>query len=262
MQVKCPICSLPLQLNGNQLVCKNHHSFDKAKQGYFHLDITNKKSKGDDALMVQGRIRFLNTGAYAFLKDKLNVLMQQYQVESLLDYACGPGYYCQGMDVNDKIGIDLSKNAIKYAASHDSSSHYYVANGFHLPFFDNSFDCILVVFAPNSLEEFKRLLKPNGILVIVTPAANHLIEIKKVLYKNVYTNTFQALSMPFHLVDNHVINQRVTMDQTMISDCFDMTPYRYKTSKEAIDKLHKIDQLNVTCEFNVSIYTLTLNERN
>ena len=257
MQIKCPICHQLMTENNNRLTCVNNHSFDKAKQGYYHLDTTNKKHKGDDSLMVTGRIRFLSSGAYDHLVCALQQIMHHFNIHSLLDYACGPGFYASKLDVNDKVGIDLSKEAIKYAAKNDKSTHYYIANGFSLPFFDHSFDGIMVVFAPNSLDEFARLLKKDGHLIIVSPGPNHLVEMKHVLYDTVYTNPYKPIEdSRFLLQHSATISQKVTMNQTMIADCFDMTPYRYKTKPSAILKLHQIEKLDITCEFMISIYTL------
>lgn len=254
MILKCPYCNNPLTLVNKSYVCDNHHSFDLAKQGYLHLDTNHKSNKGDDAFMVNQRINFLNDGFYDFLVDKLQSIMDRYHVTTLLDYACGPGYYCSKFNVTEKIGIDLSKSAIKYAAAHDKSSMYLVANGFHLPFYDNTFDCITIVFAPLSYDEFYRLLKPNGIVIIVSPASDHLFEIKQALYEKPYLNKpFEVSDPRFKVVDTITVSQQKIMNTAQLNACFDMTPYRYKTSKQALEKLQSIDQLNVTTSFTITL---------
>lgn len=46
-----------------------------------------------------------------------------------------------------------------------------------LPVQDAAADVILDVFAPRSGQEFARVLRPGGVLVVVTPAPGHLAEL-------------------------------------------------------------------------------------
>jgi len=48
-----------------------------------------------------------------------------------------------------------------------------------LPVRDDSADVVLCVFAPRNPAEFARLLRPRGRLVVVTPAENHLVELRE-----------------------------------------------------------------------------------
>ena len=71
----------------------------------------------------------------------------------------------------------MSKNKI---------SNYFVASAFRIPIASGETDCVTKIFAPDSPEEFSRILKPDGKLLEVIPGENHLLELKQKLYEKVY----------------------------------------------------------------------------
>ena len=97
----------------------------------------------------------------------------------LLDVGCGAGFLSnelakQGLQVT---GVDLSKESLKVAARHDKtkSVYYQVADAYHLPFEDQSFDVLTAmdflehVDRPKEvIKEFSRVLKPNGLFIFHT----------------------------------------------------------------------------------------------
>lgn len=112
----------------------------------------------------------------------------------LLDVGCGAGFLSnelakQGLKVT---GIDLSEESLKVAQSHDEtkSVHYLVADAYHLPFLDQTFDVLTAmdflehVEHPNEIiKEFSRVLKPDGLFIFHTYNRNpfaYLIIIKLV----------------------------------------------------------------------------------
>ena len=50
-----------------------------------------------------------------------------------------------------------------------------------LPLRDNSVDAITVIFAPRNPAEFQRVLAPGGEVVVLTPGAGHLDELREPL---------------------------------------------------------------------------------
>ena len=71
----CPVCGGSLAWGEHACRCPEGHSFDIAAQGYVNLLLANQKSSpnpGDNAEMVAGRTRFLDSGSYAPLSDALN----------------------------------------------------------------------------------------------------------------------------------------------------------------------------------------------
>ena len=90
MKLICPVCASPLRKENKEAVCDNNHHFDYAKSGYLNLLVSNKKVHGDDAAMVKARTAFLESGGYAFLRNRLSELTEDSHV--LADLGCGEGY--------------------------------------------------------------------------------------------------------------------------------------------------------------------------
>ena len=202
----CPLCASPLDRAERSYTCPNGHCFDVAKEGYVHLLPANKKhskSPGDDKGMVTARNQFLSRGYYAPLRDALCALALKYtgpQV-SVLDSGCGEGYYTAGIHAAltgagrevRLTGIDLSKPSVRLAAKRVPAGEFAVASAYHLPVADRSVDLLLNCFSPLALEEFRRVLRPGGLFLYVVPAANHLWELKQVLYDTPYPNQEQDI---------------------------------------------------------------------
>ena len=56
-----------------------------------------------------------------------------------------------------------------------------VASIYDLPFEDGCFKALTLTFSPYSGEEYRRVLKENGLLYMVIPGSRHLWELKEVL---------------------------------------------------------------------------------
>lgn len=69
-----------------------------------------------------------------------------------------------------------------------TNCEFAVASSFQLPFIDKFADLIVCTFAPVSNDEYARVLKDGGKLVVVSPSPRHLFELKEVLYEKPYEN--------------------------------------------------------------------------
>ena len=97
----CPLCGAPLA-GDNALKCPSGHSFDRAKEGYWHLlpvQNTRTKAPGDSREMVAARRAFLSAGYYGIFGQALGELCLEYGQPKagkplrLLDAGCGEGWY-------------------------------------------------------------------------------------------------------------------------------------------------------------------------
>ena len=103
--------------------------------------------------------------------------------EAVLDAGCGEGYYLSQLGwIPERWGIDISRDAVRYAAVRDRSAHWLTATAAHLPFADGGFDCVLSMFALTAGAEFARVLRPGGIFVQVLAGQNHLPGLKSIIY--------------------------------------------------------------------------------
>ncbi len=251
--MRCPICHEPLDHQGKVFVCKNRHSFDQARQGYVNLS-RKQKSSGDNTKMVQARSAFLESGPYDFLRDEIRQDLKQIHPDVLIDLGCGQGYYTKSFAecARDSYGIDLSVPAIAHAAGQDKKTQYIVGSIFDLPFDDDSVDAMVSIFTPLPTKEIHRVLKPDGTLIVAGPGKEHLLELKELLYDRVRLNDEPTDKLDgFHLKSRKVIREKKHVED--VKSLLDMTPYAYKTSKEAMEKIENLkDGLDVTFEFVVS----------
>ncbi|MBQ9822878.1 MAG: methyltransferase domain-containing protein [Solobacterium sp.] len=252
MKLICPVCASPLRKENKEAVCDNNHHFDYAKSGYLNLLVSNKKVHGDDAAMVKARTAFLESGGYAFLRNRLSELTEDSHV--LADLGCGEGYYTGAFKAEERYGFDLSRDALKHAAKKDKEGFYTVASIFHLPLPDESCDTAVTCFAPHAKEEIFRILKPSGVFIFVTPGERHLFEMKEVLYEHPYENTPEELDTQLELIHSEKISEVMDLSNEQIRNLFMMTPYVWRTGEEDRKRLYETPELNVTAEFIIRVY--------
>lgn len=265
----CPICGSPLTREGNCYRCPNRHSYDISREGYVHLLPANKKhsaNPGDDKDMISARTQFLDGGWYAPLREALSRLAVEHTpaAPTLLDAGCGEGYYTEGIfsalenagKSPSAAGIDLSKFGLKKAAKRAKAVEFAVASVYHLPVADGSIDLLVDCFAPLALEEYRRVLKPGGTFLYVTPAAGHLMELKCVLYDNPYPNAEEAVPYEgFDYADIVPVTAVMPIrDNAALMALFRMTPYAWKTPKEGVERLSALEGLDVTLDFRIHVF--------
>ncbi|MBE0493342.1 MAG: 23S rRNA (guanine(745)-N(1))-methyltransferase [Thiomicrospira sp.] len=245
---RCPLCQHPLVRDGQQWHCDQRHSFDIAKQGYVNLlPVQNKRSKspGDNADMMQARRDFLNAGFYQPLSDQLNQLFIDYlgfmPTPQILDLGCGEGYYSARLHSAFNLknqaqiwGLDISKDAIRYAAKRDKQIQFCVASAYDLPFSDQAFDGLMRIYAPSLASEIERVTRPGGWLITVQPAADHLAELKQAIYSQPQPHDETPESIQgFELIQQHKLSYEMTLDcEADRLNLLNMTPFGWKLNPE------------------------------
>lgn len=260
----CPVCNKELNISGKSYVCPERHSFDISKDGYVNLLMSQQSSlkrHGDDKLMVRSRRDFLEKGYYKPLQQALCEVAGKYIERNafVVDVGCGEGYYTGAVKNSGNFsvsGIDISKEALKLAAKSLKNCEFAVASAFSLPFSDNSADCIMNIFAPSAYGEFSRVLKDDGVLLKALPMSEHLWELKCALYDKPYKNKPEKKDDElFTLVMAEEIKYTIKLTSNDdIMNLFRMTPYYYKTGREEIQKLQKLNELLTTVHFGVVLY--------
>lgn len=260
----CPVCKSGLSLVERAYKCSNNHCFDVSKDGYVNLLMSQQSSlkrHGDDKLMVKARRDFLEKGFYSELRQALCQALKENLPENamLIDVGCGEGYYTSEISKNEGFeifGIDISKDALKYASKSIKSSQFAVASAFSLPFDNESADCVLSVFAPSAYEEFYRVMKNDGKLIKAIPLEEHLWDLKCALYKEPYKNKPEKRNDElFELVSQKEIKYKINLtEKADIENLFKMTPYYYKTGREDAQRLLSLENLETTVHFAIEIY--------
>ena len=181
----------------SRLVSESGHSFDVAKQGYVTLAAgAGLKHKGDDMDMVNARETYLAMGHFAPFVEAVTGAVQdaldsaplaESKPASLLEVGAGTGYYLahtlDSIAEARGVGLDISPHAAKHLAKCHPRVGAVVADVWErLPIRDESVDAISVVFAPRNPAEFQRVLAPGGQVIVLTPGAGHLDELRAVSY--------------------------------------------------------------------------------
>lgn len=267
----CPTCSASLQAFDKNYACIKGHSFDKAKQGYLNLLLSHQKRTllpGDSKEMVVSRKNFLNKGFYKAIAQAINECIQKSLITDgaqIVDIGCGVGYYLSYLQENLSVkqqaywGVDISKEAIKCASSYKAIK-WLVASSKNLPFASNSVDIVLSVFSPLYLEEIKRILSPQGKVIMVTPAEQHLIELRSILFEHVEEHsvdkTLEKYSASFNVEEQGLICDSFSLSsQQDIDNLLKMTPFYWKSSASKKEALRKLESLDLTLA--VSVWVLS-----
>ncbi len=265
----CPLCGGTLTEEERSLRCPRGHSFDRAREGYVHLlPVSQKHSKapGDDKAMVAARRDFLDRGFYASLRDALCALARELTGPTpvVLDAGCGEGYYTDAvrralLDAGKApavMGVDISKFSLQRAAKRYPAVDFAVASAYSLPVADDSVELLLNVFSPLAIDEFRRVLETGGYYLYVVPAANHLWEMKQVLYDQPYPN--EEKETPYAgFTYQRIVPVSYTVhlpDQASIQALFGMTPYAWKTPRAGKDRLAALSQLDCRIDFRIHVF--------
>ena len=172
---RCPVCRDDLRLDTDARAwrCDRGHSFDVAREGYVNLLVTHQRRQrqpGDSPEMVRARRRFLDGGWYEPLRAALRPLAE---LGAVCDVGCGEGWYTR--DWPDAWGVDIARAAVAAAAKRaGAGNHYAVASAYDLPLADACVAVVLSVFAPLPADELRRVARPDGVIVTVTPGRDHL----------------------------------------------------------------------------------------
>ena len=260
----CPICAAPLERGERAYACPNGHAYDKAREGYVHLLPANKKhskAPGDDKGMAEARRRFLSGGYYGHLLAALCALGAEYAPpgEAVLDSGCGEGYYTAGLwealGRPPLAGIDLSKPSVRLAARRVPEGEFAVASAYHLPLADASVGLVLNCFSPLALDEFRRVLRPGGRMIYVVPGAEHLYQMKAVLYAEPYKNPVQQIAYDgFAAIGEREVTGRVTVPHEQLKALFAMTPYYWKTPRGGAERLAALSRLETDISFRFLVF--------
>ena len=264
MELICPLCGNPLTRQERAWGCENRHSFDIARQGYVNLlPVQQKRSlqPGDTKEQVASRRAFLDGGFYAPIRDALCALARDHGCTGpILDIGCGEGYYSARLakELNTQlVGLDISKEAVRYAAGRYKEALWLCASAAHLPVADHSAGLITSLFALTMPEEFLRVLRKDGAFIQVLAAEDHLLGLKSIIYPEL--NHKEKNSVPqipgFRLAETRPVRFTFTVEGEQVQNLLSMTPHVYRIGKEGADRLRQTKILTDTASCVLNLYT-------
>ena len=110
-------------------------------------------------------------------KERMIKILERYKYKKALDAGCGSGFFSKYFaSKGDVIALDYSKTALRMTKKLNKKIKVVRGDVFHIPFKDDTFD---LIFSDGLLEhyrnpsdilrEFKRILKPEGIIATFVP---------------------------------------------------------------------------------------------
>lgn len=262
----CPICKMPLFGVERALKCDRGHSFDFAKSGYINLlnpGKMNNAKAGDSKEMIRARSAFFSGGNYSKIQDKICDLVCEFAPNVVIDAGCGEGYYTNAIATLSgacTLGFDMSKHgcesASKRAKALGERALFCVGNIFDLPVYSECADIVVNMFAPVAHNEFYRVLRDGGHLIVASAGERHLEGLKRAIYDDVYLNEVDIPSYEdFELLRTESVLYNTTIyGRETIWALFEMTPYYHRTTLADKKKLEALDALDTTVEVDFLIY--------
>jgi 23S rRNA (guanine745-N1)-methyltransferase len=243
IHLMCPLCGASFRVIENMsLICiENNHCFDIASKGYVNF-IPNKRQESEQysKKLFESRTSVFKAGVYDKLLNEIyNTISSKFaQVTeddryNLLDVGCGEGYYAAKLSEKPKLNIfaiDIVKDAILAACKKKVPVTWMVADLTKIPMQNSSVDILLNVLTTANYEEFKRVLKKDGIIIKVIPGSDYLKEIRDIVKSKLRNKEYSNDSVVAHFkkqvteVEMKTLNYKFPVDENLLKQFMLMTP--------------------------------------
>lgn len=247
---------MPLERQERRYVCANAHSFDVARSGYVNLlqpQDRRSKNPGDTPAAVAARRRFLERGHAGALVAATVRALPLRAGQTLLDAGCGEGHHTDAFRRAygvEACGVDISVPAIELAAKRYRECAWVVANADRfLPYADGSFDGVASITARLSVDEFARVLAPDGRLLIAIPGADDLVELREAVQgervdRDRVERTVELFAPRFALERHERVSEIVRLDRESLEDVLTSTYRGLRRSEQ--ERLQAVAAMDVT----------------
>jgi 23S rRNA (guanine745-N1)-methyltransferase len=192
--LRCPLCRVELTAAAGALVCRNHHGFDLAREGYVNLLRSRRRrsaAAGDSAVQLRHRADFLDAGHFDAIATTIAEQVQGVDANTafaqwrILDAGFGTGHQLAKLAAALPapvigLGLDIAKDAARQAARRWPALAFAVADLWtEWPVHNAAVDLVMGIFAPKNFPEAARVLRPGGWLAIAYPGPDHLVELRE-----------------------------------------------------------------------------------
>ena len=179
----------------------------------------------------------------------------------VLDAGCGEGYYLSQLMSHlpggTFLGVDISKDAVRYAAGRCKSAMWITASAAHLPVMDGSLDGVMSMFDLTMPDEFHRVLTPGGYYLEVTAGREHLMALKELIYPEI-TEKQEKKSKEypgFRLVQEETLEFDFSLrEHQEIMQLLTMTPHLWRISREGAQRAAEAESLNDRAQVLFRLY--------
>jgi 23S rRNA (guanine745-N1)-methyltransferase len=204
--------------------CTRGHSFDVARSGYINLlqpQERRSKNPGDTVAAVAARKRLHDRGVTEPLLRGMAEMTAPSPQDVVLDAGCGDGFYLGRLARQtgcDAHGVDISIPAIDAAAKRYPECEWVVANADRfIPYVDRSFSIVLSITGRMNADEFRRVLRDDGRLLVALAAPEDLIELRGTGRDRV-DRTIETFAKHFELADQRRVTTTADLDAAAVED--------------------------------------------
>jgi 23S rRNA (guanine745-N1)-methyltransferase len=271
----CPVCWEPLHTGRSAYTCVNNHLFDVAREGYVNLLLAQhrrSKDPGYSKEMIAGRRDFFDAGHYEQLADGIADRVLAHLPERgdpvVVDAGCGEGYYLRRLRTRLQrraehpgfalCGLDISKHGVRVAARRDPDGAYAVASTYRVPLRADLVDVLLTHFSPVSPDDFRRVLKPGGVVLIGGPGEGHLFGLKELLYERPAQHgpvATLAAEPGFELVETTTIRYPLRLHGPgQVANLLLMTPFFWAADDATRQRIAAVEALDTEVDVVVHAY--------
>ena len=263
MKLLCPVCGAALNRVEKTWRCAVGHSFDIARQGYVNLLPVQQKHSlhpGDTREQVASRREFLKAGFYEPIADTLvRTATELGCAGPVLDVGCGEGYYSTRLTAAlgaELVGVDISKEAVRFAAAQHKDALWLCATAAKLPVADGAVGTLTSLFALTVPGEFRRVLRRDGYFLQVLAAEDHLLGLKSIIYPELVFKEKDTVPREpgFELVKSVPIRFPFTVEGSQVGNLLSMTPHVYRIDREGAQRLEQTRRLTDTASCVLNVY--------
>lgn len=261
-------CAEPLHRHGQAYICARGHTYDIARSGYVNLlqpQDRRSLAAGDSREAVLARAQLLAEGVGRAVIDAVVARSLSLPLERpspvVVELGSGSGEtlgQLASARTITGIGIDLSTAAATHAARHFPAVTWVVANADRrLPLFDASADLVLSVHARRNPAECRRILRPDGFLLVAIPAADDLIELREVVQGDAVERDRVASLVAEHdpffsVLEQATTRQHLELDRGALLRLLRGT-YRGERLSES-PRVQGLDRLHVTLASDIVLF--------
>jgi 23S rRNA (guanine745-N1)-methyltransferase len=196
--------------------------------------------------MVAARERFLGGGHFERLGAELAEAVAGARPAAVLDVGSGTGFYLarvlDRLPAARGLAVDVSKPALRRAARAHPRAAAVAADAWApLPLRDGVVAAVINTFAPRNGAEVARVLRHDGLAVVVTPAPGHLGELVEALGllgvdERKERRLAEQLAPHLEIVVARRLDWRLRLDRASARDAAAMGPSAFHIDPGVLDE--------------------------